>query len=124
MHWVKAFKTCKTSNHAQTIEMLERTHDALKKKLKIETGERRSIWPKYVHIAVLNHNTSYHSSIGCEPSRDFHGGIHYNVMYLKLGLRSQRANDSDSNVAQDVLEQTRLFHEDAHKKHNASISQI
>ena len=101
-----------TTKHAQTIGMLERTHDALKRTLKIETGERRSMWHKYVHIAVLNHNTSYHSSIGCEPSRVFHGRIPYNVLDLKLGIRPQRANDPDSNVAQDVLEQTKLIHED------------
>ena len=73
------------------------------------------MWHKYVHIAVLNHNTSYHSSIGCEPSRVFHGRIPYNVLDLKLGIRPQRANDSESNAAQDVLEQTKLIHEDAHK---------
>ena len=70
------------------------------------------MWHKYVHIAVLNHNTSYHSSIGCEPSRVFHGRIPYNVLDLKLGIRPQRANELDSNVAQDVLEQTKLIHED------------
>ena len=37
-----------TTKHAQTIGMLERTHDALKRTLKIETGERRSMWHKYV----------------------------------------------------------------------------
>ena len=104
-----------TTKHAQTIGMLERTHDALKRTLKIETGERRSMWHKYVHIAVLNHNTSYHSSIGCEPSRVFHRQIPLQLD-LKLGIRPQRANDPDSNVAQDVLEQTKIIHEDAHKK--------
>ena len=104
-----------TTKHAQTIGMLERTHDALKRTLKIETGERRSMWHKYVHIAVLNHNTSYHSSIGCEPSRVFHGRIPYNVLDLKLGIRPQRENDPNTDVAQDVLEQTKLIHEDAHR---------
>ena len=26
-------------------------------------------------MAVLNHNTTYHASLGCEPSRVFHGRI-------------------------------------------------
>ena len=43
-----------TTKHAQTIGMLERRHASLKKTLKIETGERRSMWHKYVNIAVLN----------------------------------------------------------------------
>ena len=43
-----------TTKHAQTIEMLERRHSALKKTLNIETSERRSMWHKCVDIAVLN----------------------------------------------------------------------
>ena len=62
-----------TTKHAQTIGLLERSHASIKQALKIETGERRSIWHKYINIAVLNYNTSYHTSIGCEPSRVFHG---------------------------------------------------
>ena len=62
-----------TTKHAQTIGMLEGTHASLKKTLKIETGERQSMWHKYVNIAVLKYDNSYHTSIGCEPSRVFHG---------------------------------------------------
>ena len=68
-----------TTKHPQTIGMLERTHASCKKLLKIETGERRSIWHKYFNNAVLNYNTSYRTSIGCEPSRVFHGRVPYNV---------------------------------------------
>ena len=54
-----------STKHAQAIGLLERSHVSIKQALKIETGERRSLWHKYVSIAVLNYNTSYHSSIGC-----------------------------------------------------------
>ena len=64
-----------TTKHAQTIGLLERSHASIKQALKIETGERRSLWHKYINIPVLNYNTSYHTSIGCEPSRVFHGRI-------------------------------------------------
>ena len=79
-----------TTKHAQTIGILERTHASIKKTLKIETGENRSMWHKYVNIAVLNYNTSYHTSIGCEPIRVFHGRVPYNVLHLKMGIRPQR----------------------------------
>ena len=62
-----------TTKHAQTTGMLERTHASLKSSLKIDTGERRSMWRKYVNNAVLNYNTSYHTSNGCEPSRMIRG---------------------------------------------------
>ena len=54
-----------TTKHAQTIGLLERSHASMKQAFKIETGERRSLWHKYVNIAVLNYNTSYHTNIGC-----------------------------------------------------------
>ena len=57
-----------TTKQAQTIGLLERSHASIKQALKIETGERGSLWHKYINIAVLNYNTSYHTSIGCEPS--------------------------------------------------------
>ena len=78
-----------TTKHAQTIGLLEWSHASIKQALKIETGERRSLWHKYVSIAVLNYNTSYHARIGCEPSRVFHGRIPYNILDLKMGIRPQ-----------------------------------
>ena len=75
-----------TTKHAQTIGLLERSHASMKQALNIETGERRSLWHKYVSIAVLNYNTSYHASIGCEPSSVFNERIPCNVNDLKMGL--------------------------------------
>ena len=104
-----------TTKHAQTIGLLERSQASIKKALKIETGERRSLWHKYVNIAVLNYNTSYHTSIGCEPSRVFHGRIPYNILDLKLGIRPQRQPIPTSQIAQDILEQTEMIHQDVRK---------
>ena len=98
-----------TTKHAQTIGLLERSHASTKQSLKIERGERRSLWHKYISIAVLNYNTSYHSSIGCEPSREFHGRIPYNSLYLKMRIRPQKISFSGSQSAQDVLQQTEMI---------------
>ena len=104
-----------TTKHAQTIGLLERSHASIKKALKFETGERRSLWHKYVNIAVLNYNTSYHTSIGCEPSRVFHGRIPYNILDLKLGIRPQQQPIPTSQIAQDILDQTEMIHQDVRK---------
>ena len=104
-----------TTKHAQTIGLLERSHASIKKALKVETGERRSLWHKYINIAVLNYNTSYHTSIGCEPSRVFHGRIPYNILDLKLGIRHQQQPIPTSQIAQDVLDQTEMIHQDVCK---------
>ena len=44
-----------TTKHAQKIGLLERSHASIKQTLKIETGERRSLWHKNVNIAVLTY---------------------------------------------------------------------
>ena len=104
-----------TTKHAQTIALLERSHTSIKQSLKIETGKRRSLWHKYISIAVLNYNTCYHSSISCEPSRVFHGRIPYNNLDLKMGIRPQKTSSPDSKIAQDVLEQTEATFQDVRK---------
>ena len=103
------------TKHAQTIGLLERSHASIKQPLKVETGERRSLWDKYVSIAVLNYNTSYHASIGCEPSRVFHGRIPYNILDLKMGILPQQIPPPDSQIAQDVLEHTETIFQDVRK---------
>ena len=66
---------CATTKHPQTIGKLERTHASLKINLKIASGEYRRQWHKYLPLAVLNYNTTYHSSIGCEPVRSSMDGF-------------------------------------------------
>ena len=88
-HYLENILEKQVASNTRTIGLLERSHASIKEALKIETGERRSIWHKYVNIAVLNYNTSYHTGIGCEPNRVFHGRIPYNILDLKLGIRPQ-----------------------------------
>ena len=104
-----------TTKHAQTTGLLERTHASLKKTLKIETGDRRSKWHKYVNIAFLNYKTSYHTSIECEPSRVFHGRVPYNVIDLKMGICQQTIPTLNSKIAEDVLKQTEMIFHDVRK---------
>ena len=104
-----------TTKHARTIGLIEQSHASIKQALKIETGERRSLWHKYFSIAVLNYNTSYHASIGFEPSRSSHGRIPHNILNLEMGIRPQKIPSPDSQIAQDVLEQTEIFFRDVRK---------
>ena len=104
-----------TTKHAQTIGLLERSHASIKQALKIETVERISLWHKYVSIAVLNYNTSYRSSISCEPSRVLNGRILYNILDLKMGNRPQKIPFRDSEIAQDVLEHTEMTFPDVRR---------
>ena len=59
--------------HPQTVGVVERSHSALKRILKLITNEQWNDWFKYVQLATFIHNTSYHSAIGCSPTVLFHG---------------------------------------------------
>ena len=59
--------------HPQTVGVVERSHSALKRILKLNTNEQWDDWFKYVQLATFIHNTSYHSAIGCSPTVLFHG---------------------------------------------------
>ena len=104
-----------TRKHAQAIGLLERSHASIKQALQTDSGERRSLWHKYVSIAVLNYNTSYHTSIGCESSRVFHGRFPYNILDLKMGIRPQKNPSLNSKIAQDLLQQTEMIFRDVRK---------
>ena len=90
-----------TMKYAQTIGLLEH--------LKAATGEFRNNWQKYLQLAVLNHSTTYHASLGCEPSRVFHGRIPHNILDYKLGYNP---NPRYYQPQADVAEEFPKTHED------------
>ena len=104
-----------TTKHPKTIGLLERSQKSIKQALKIETGDRLSLWQKYVSMAVLNYKTSYHASIGCQMSRVFHGRIPYIVLDSKMDIRPQKNPAPNSQNAQHVLEETEMFFQDVCK---------
>ena len=85
-----------TTKHSRTIATLERNHASLQKALIITTGEQRSMWQKYVNIAVPNYNTSCHTSIRFEPSRMFHECVSHNFLDLKIGIPPQKSSTTNS----------------------------
>ena len=52
--------------------VVERSHSALKRILKLNTNEQWNDWFKYVQLPTFIHNT-YHSAIGCSPTALFLG---------------------------------------------------
>ena len=76
-----------STKHAQTIGVLERAHATIKISLKTASGENLKQWHKYLPVAILNYNTTYHSRKDCEPSRVFHGSVPHNTLDHKLALK-------------------------------------
>ena len=100
-----------TTKHAQTIGLLERTHASVKAHLKAATGEFRNNWHKFLPLAVLNHNTTYHATLGCEPTRVFHGRIPHNILDFKLGYNPNPRFQPQTEVAEEVQKRIALLHD-------------
>ena len=98
-----------TSKHPQRIGKLERTLASLKTNLKMVSGEYRRQWHKYLPLAVLNFNTTYHSSFGCEPNKEFHGRILHNVLDHKLGNNPNRTPALHRDIFSLQLANNRLL---------------
>ena len=73
------------------------------------SGEYRRQWHKYLPPAVLNYNTTYHSSIGCEASKFFHGLIPYNVLGDESGNTSNKYSLPTTEFAEEVLRRTQFL---------------
>ena len=100
---------CATTKHPQTIGKVERTHASLKGNLKMASGEYRRQWHKYLPLAVLNYNTTYHSSLGCEPSRIFHGRVPYNILDHRLGLNPNTKIIPTTDFAEELQRRTQIL---------------
>ena len=95
--------------HAETNGLLERTHAVVKAQLKAATGDFRHTWHKFLPLAVLNHNTTYHASLGCEPSRVFHGRIPHNVLDYKLGYNPNPKYQPQTDVTGEKQRRRRIL---------------
>ena len=71
------------------------------------------MWHKYVQIAVMNYNTSYHESLGCEPTTVFHGRIPYKILDIKLGLKPNWEKDSNEELTDQLQKQIAEIHQAA-----------
>ena len=58
---------------------------------------------------MLKYNTTYHSSIGCEPSKIFHGRISYNVLDHKSGNNPNRIFLPTTEIAEEVQQRTQIL---------------
>ena len=99
----------------QTIGVLEGAHATVMTSLKMASGECRKKWHKYLPIATLNYNTTYHSSIDCEPSRVFHGRVPHNILDHKHGLRFNPNIAPTTGFAEELLRRTKILYDKTKK---------
>ena len=90
-----------TIKHAQTVGMIERSHQRLNKILKINVSADRPQWDRYVNLAVMAHNPTYHQTLKRSSTEVFHGRVPYNALDLKFGnplSPPRNATDTESLV--------------------------
>ena len=104
-----------TTKHAQTIGVLERAHATIKTSLKMASGEYRKQWHKYLPIAILIYNTTYHSGIDCEPSRVFHVRVPHNILDHKLGLHFNPNIAPTTDFPEESLCRTKILYDKTNK---------
>ena len=98
-----------TMDHAQIIRLLERTHASVKTYLKAATGELRNNWHKYLPLAVLNHNTTYHASLDCEPSRVFQCWIPHRILDYKLEYNPILRYQPQTDIAEEIHKRMKIL---------------
>ena len=99
------------TKHAQVIGVPERAHATIKTSLKMTAGEYRKQWHKYLPIAIVNDNTTYHSSIDYEPNRVFHGIVPHNILDHKRGLQFNPNIAPTTDFAEELLRRTRILYD-------------
>ena len=100
---------CASAKHPLTDGKLERTHASLKANLKTASGKYHRQWHKYLPLAVLDHNTAYHSSIGCEPSKVIRERIPYKVLDHKLCKNPNMDVLSTTEFAEESQQRTQIL---------------
>ena len=94
--------------HPQTNGAVERSHGPLKRILKLNTEEQWKDWHKYVPLATIIHNTSYHSATSCCPSTLFHGREPIKPLDIRFSRKVMDAvavNSDSVNELQDAMMQ-------------------
>ena len=81
--------------HQQTIGVVKRTHLALTKILNFRNNKTFTHLHRYLKLATFINNTSYHTSIGCEPTVTFHGRLYE---FFGFSLLEQLLKNQPSSV--------------------------
>ena len=89
--------------------MVERSHAKFKKILKIHVNVDRPQWDRYVDIAIMAHNTTFHTSLKCSPTEIFHGRTRYNALDLKYSNPERRGDTKFGDVNQILNRMNEIY---------------
>ena len=102
-----------TIKNTQTIGKIEQSHAKLKEILKIIVNLKRLHWDIYVDLAIMAHNTTYHTSILCSPTEIFHGRTPYNAFDNQYQHPSKQVDTKDTEVNQILNKMNAAFRQNS-----------
>ena len=95
-----------TIKHAQTISMIEQTHQKLRSTLRTIISADQPQWDQYVNNAVIAHNITYHVSLKCAATELLHGRTPHSSLDLKYASPIHVANQpTDTSKMLDEVEE-------------------
>ena len=83
--------------------------------MKMASCEYRKQWHKYLPLAKLNYNTSYHTSVGCVPPKMFLGRVPYRKLQRNLGLKFDPILKVTTDFADKLLRRTQTLYDKTKK---------
>ena len=93
-----------------------RTHSCYSKAyLKAAAGEFRKNWHKFLPLAVLNHNTTYHASLECDLTRVFIDRIPHNILDYKLGYNPNPRYTPQTDIAEEIQRRMEILNDQTKK---------
>ena len=63
---------------------------------------------KHLPLFFVHYNTSYHTSMGCEPTRVFHGRVLYNIFDHELGFKFDPNLKVTTDFVDEQLRRTQI----------------
>ena len=85
--------------------MVERSHAKLKKIIrKITVNTDSPQCDRYIDIAIMAHNTTYHDSLECSPTEIFQGRVPYNPIDLQFRKLLKQAETKCKGVNEILAE--------------------
>ena len=104
------------TKHAQTFGVLERAHSIIQTSVNMASGEHRKQSHKYLPITILKYNTTYHSSIDCEPKRVLLGRVRHEIFDHKIGLQFDPNIPPTTDFAEEIFRRTIILYDKTKKK--------
>ena len=112
-----------TAKQVQTVVVLERTLATKQITGNVLTRISQT-WHKYLPLAFLHHNTTYHTSFGCKQSQTYNGLVRDNRLDNKLGVTFHPNPNLNTDFTDELLRRNQIFYKKTKKIKQSNIQYL